>query len=190
MNLCRKLGLGTVQWGMQYGIANRVGRPHGSEIAQILLSARQAGVSLLDTAYVYGDAESVIGQTVDNSHEWQIVTKTLPIQSKVFGDADEAAVYLAFDESLRRLRRTSVYGLMVHSAENLLRPGAERLWGVLQKIKSKGLASKIGVSVYTPDELSQILDTFSVDIVQLPLNLYDQRFLRTALLDRLKLSGY
>ncbi|MDP1682594.1 MAG: aldo/keto reductase [Burkholderiales bacterium] len=189
MNLCCKLGLGTVQWGMQYGIANRFGRPEASEVAQILLSASRAGISLLDTAHVYGDAESVIGQNADKSHEWQIVTKTLPIQSKVFGDVEATAIYEAFDKSLRRLRRPSVYGLMVHSAENLLLPGADRLWGVLQEIKSKGLASKIGVSVYTPDELSRILDAYSVDLVQLPLNLYDQRFLRTGLLDRLKLSG-
>ena len=189
MNLSSKLGLGTVQWGMQYGIANRAGRPEASEIAKILLSASQAGVSLLDTAHVYGDAESVIGQIADESHRWQIVTKTLPILSKVFGDVEGAATHAAFDESLRRLRRPSVYGVMVHSAENLLLPGADRVWGVLQEIKSKGLTSKIGVSVYTPDELSRILEAFAVDFVQVPFNLYDQRFLRTGLLDQLKFSG-
>lgn len=189
MNLCGKLGLGTVQWGMRYGIANRLGRPEASEVKQIVRSAWQAGISLLDTAYVYGDAESIIGEIVDTAHDWHVVTKTLPIQSNVFGDVEATALYGAFDESLKRLRRPSVYGLMVHSAENLLVPGADRLWGVLQEIKSKGLASKIGVSVYTPDELSRILDAYSVDLVQLPFNLYDQRFLRTGLLDRLKRSG-
>lgn len=189
MNLSSKLGLGTVQWGMRYGIANQSGCPEASEVTQILQTAWQAGISLLDTAYVYGNAESVIGQIADKSHEWHIVTKTLPIQSTVFGDAEATAIYEAFDESLRRLRRPSVYGLMVHSAENLLLPGADRLWGVLQEIKSKGLASKIGVSVYEPDELNRILDAYSVDLVQLPFNLYDQRFLQTGLLDRLKLSG-
>ncbi len=189
MNLCSKLGLGTVQWGMQYGIANRLGRPEASEVAQIVQTAWQAGISLLDTAYVYGDAESVLGQIVDKTHDWYVVTKTLPIHAEVFGDAEATALYEAFDESLSRLRRPSVYGLLVHSAESLLARGADRLWAALQEIKSKGLASKIGVSVYEPDQLNQILDTYPIDIAQLPLNLYDQRFLQTGLLDRLKLSG-
>jgi aryl-alcohol dehydrogenase-like predicted oxidoreductase len=189
MNLCGKLGLGTVQWGMRYGIANRLGRPEATEVTQILQAAWQAGISLLDTAYVYGDAESVIGQNVDKAQDWHFVTKTLPIQSKVFGDVEATDLYGAFDESLKRLRRSSVYGLLVHSAESLLSPGADRLWGVLQEIKTKGFASKIGVSVYEPDQLNQILDSYQIDIVQLPFNLYDQRFLQTGLLDRLKLSG-
>jgi aryl-alcohol dehydrogenase-like predicted oxidoreductase len=67
--------------------------------------------------------------------------------------------------------------------------GGARLWDALQELKRQGLASKIGVSVYTPGQLSGILDLFPIDVVQLPFNIYDQRFLRTGLLDRLKASG-
>lgn len=189
MNLCSKLGLGTVQWGMAYGIANRSGRPETGEVGRMLRLARESGVMLLDTAHAYGDAESVIGQHREVWNGWRIVTKTLSVQSVDFGDEETVAVSNAFDESIRRLKCSRVFGLLVHHAENLLSPGGDRLWRKLQELKTQALVSKIGVSVYEPEQLGQILDRYPIDLVQVPFNLYDQRFLRTGMLDRLKSSS-
>lgn len=189
MNFCNKLGLGTVQWGIRYGIANRFGRPEVGEVTQMLRLARQSGITLLDTAHVYGDAESVIGQSGEGLHGWRIVTKTLPGQRAEFGDRDATALTDAFHQSLGRLNCSNVFGLLVHHTENLLSPEGHRLWDVLQDLKSQAFVSKIGVSVYDPDELNRVLDRYPIDLVQLPFNLYDQRFLQSGLLGHLKCAG-
>jgi len=189
MNGHATIGLGTVQWGMPYGIANITGQPAGAEVGSMLRMAKQHGVRLLDTAAGYGVAEKQLGEWNAASQGFRIVTKTVSVGSAAISDADVALALAAFKQSLARLKCDHVYGLMAHNAENLLMADGARLWEALQECKRQGLAIKIGVSVYTPDQLSSILDRFQIDIVQLPFNVYDQRFLRTGLLDRLKVSG-
>lgn len=185
MNFCRKLGLGTVQWGMPYGIANKIGRPEIGEVGQILELARKFGLTTLDTAHGYGDAELVVGRHQEILDAFKIVTKTQPIRR----EPGVTAVISAFGESMGRLGLAKIYGLLVHREEDLLSGEGAQLWACLQELKAQGLVLKIGVSVYMPDQLGRILDCYPVDIVQLPLNLYDQRFLRSEIVDRLSLLG-
>lgn len=189
MSSCAKLGLGTAQWGMAYGIANRTGQPDGAEIGSMLRLAKQHGAMLLDTACTYGDAEAALGNHAAAAQGFKIVTKTPPIKLENIRELDISRVVAAFEESLQRLQCEQVYGLLVHHEDNLLIAESERLWGALQELKSQGLVSKIGVSVYEPGQISRILDQYQIDLVQLPFNLYDQRFLRAGLLDRLKSCG-
>lgn len=190
MNLCSKLGLGTVQWGMSYGIANLAGhRPASSEIEHMLRQSHEAGVGLLDTAQVYGEAESVIGQHAPSLQGWRIVTKTMPLPTGVDARAAVDVVAGAFHQSLARLKCSCVYGLLVHRSEDLMDTRGELLWALLEELKLRRLVSKIGVSVYDPHELDLVLTNRSVDIVQLPFNLYDQRFLRAGWLERMRGMG-
>jgi aryl-alcohol dehydrogenase-like predicted oxidoreductase len=189
MNLCGKLGLGTVQWGMPYGIANTTGRPETFEVGRMLELARKSGITLLDTAHGYGGAERAIGCHQDVLSTFKIVTKTLPLRSNNLDGADVSAVSQAFNESINRLGCSTVYGLLVHNTEDLLVNEANLLWEMLQELKFQGFVSKIGVSVYAPEQLEQILDAYPIDLVQLPFNLYDQSFLRAGLLERLKAHG-
>jgi len=55
------MSLGTVQLGMNYGIANREGKPDSEKSFSILSAALETGVSALDTARSYGDSEEVLG---------------------------------------------------------------------------------------------------------------------------------
>jgi aryl-alcohol dehydrogenase-like predicted oxidoreductase len=171
-----KLALGTAQFGMQYGIANMTGIPSMAAVHNILSSAREAGVSIIDTAYVYGGAEIVLGRAISGSDRFRIVTKTMPIQAPVLREEHVAAVADAFACSLERLQCRHVYGLLVHHAEDLLVPGGERLWAWLESIRAAGKVEKIGVSVYRPEQLISVVDSCPIDLVQFPYNLYDQRF--------------
>ena len=56
-----RITLGTVQFGMRYGVANRCGRPDKEEISRVLYAAAELGVSMLDTAPGYGDVEKMLG---------------------------------------------------------------------------------------------------------------------------------
>lgn len=189
MNPVAKIGLGTVQWGLRYGIANRSGCPDASQIAAMLQKSWAAGISLLDTAYAYGEAEQRLGAGLPAGAEFRVVTKTRPLLANSIGAEHVALVAQAFSDSLARLRRNGVYGLLVHQAPDLLSPGSDRLWAWLQELKTAGRVSRIGVSVYHPDPLRRILESYNIDIVQLPFNLYDQRFWRTGVLRELRQAG-
>lgn len=189
MRGCEKLGLGTVQWGMAYGIANTTGQPTDAEIETILRIAKQHGVMLLDTACTYGEAEARLGKQGAASQGFKIVTKTLPIKSDIIREEDIALVRTSFLESLRLLQCKQVYGLLVHHADNLLQMGGERLWAALQDLKEHGYVRKIGVSVYNPAQLEKVLESHDIDLVQLPFNIYDQRFAQTGLLQQLQKKG-
>ena len=70
-----KLGLGTVQFGMNYGMSNLRGRTPPAEVDHILRLAADNGVQVLDTAAVYGDSEVVLGKLLAPDHDFRIVTK-------------------------------------------------------------------------------------------------------------------
>lgn len=186
MNCAGRLGLGTVQWGMDYGIANASGRPAAPEVERMLDRAIVAGVPLLDTAAAYGEAECVLGAALARQR-FSIVTKTSA------GSTCEPSVDVmrdVFMHSLERLGCESVYGLLVHDAAHLLRGEfSNALWRMLVALRDAGLVEKVGVSVYTPEQLSQVLDVFPIEVVQLPYSVYDRRFEVSGALDRLQRAG-
>lgn len=177
-DLVRKLGLGSVQWGMNYGVANTHGRPGSGELKRMLAAAKAAGIRTIDTAFAYGAAESVIGELSAETAGFDIITKTAGLDpAGAFPSVD--AVLGAFRTSLERLRRPSVYGLLVHNADMLLGPHGRALWAALEQAKAENLAVRIGVSVYDPAQLDAIMRAYRIDLVQLPFNIYDRRFERS-----------
>ena len=172
---------------MPYGIANETGQPLATEVCEILRAARKAGVSMIDTAHAYGDAEAVLGRCLDSGHDFNIVTKLPPLHAETVTDQNIERQADAFRSSLLRLGRERVYGLLAHEANDLLAPGGDRLWAWLQSLREERKVEKIGVSVYSPQQLQQVLRRCeTLDIVQLPFNVYDQRFAQSGLLDLLK----
>lgn len=180
------LGLGTVQWGMQYGVANASGQPNLDEVGAMLGLARAHDINLLDTAYAYGTAEAVLGQQAVASKGFQAVTKTKPVRVSNVTDAEVTIVRDGLRESLMRLQTDAVYGVLVHHADALLAPGGDRLWRVLQEFRGERHARKIGVSVYHPWQVERVLEQFDIELVQLPFNLYDRRFAETGVLAKLR----
>lgn len=182
-----RIGIGTVQWGLDYGVANREGQTPADEVGRILASARAAGVRVLDSAALYGEAESVLG-----SHDlsgFSLVTKTSRCASARITTADVDTLIVTFERSLRRLRLSSVYGLLAHHAEDLLVPGGERLIEALLDLRESGKVTRIGVSVYDSAQIAALLERFTPDLVQLPLSVFDQRLIADGTLARLTSLG-
>jgi len=184
-----KLGLGTVQFGMNYGMSNLRGRTPPAEVDHILRLAADNGVQVLDTAAVYGDSEVVLGQLLAPDHDFRIVTKTPSFKTSTIHAADAIHLRETFHRSLENLRQGNVYGLLVHHADDLLVPGGERIFAEMQRLLEEGLVRKIGVSVYSGQQIDSILEVYTPDIVQLPLNLFDQRLLESGHLEKLKRRG-
>lgn len=158
------LSLGTVQFGMAYGVANAAGQPSAASVQTILDTARLAGIDMLDTAEMYGEAETVLGQSKTDG--FQIVTKL----GEIAPGEDLAPRFAA---CLTRLNRSSVHGLLLHRPGALLGEGGDKLWAALRALAGAG---KLGASTYTPDETEALLDRFPLKLVQLPLAPIDARW--------------
>lgn len=187
LNQYRKLGLGTVQWGGDYGVSNLAGRTPPSEVANILAAARRLGVKVLDTAALYGESEQVLGR--NELASFQVVTKTARFDRAVISADDGARMLATFRESLAKLRCSSVYGLLIHNADDLLAQDGDILVRCLERLKGDGKVKKIGVSVYSGDQAALLLSRFTPDLVQVPISVLDQRLIRGGHLDLLKSHG-
>jgi len=184
-----RIGLGTVQFGLDYGISNSGGRVPFDEVERILGRAATLGIKVLDTAALYGVSEETLGKILGPEHPFHIVTKTLKVAADQVTDADAVSLVHTFDRSLTRLRQRSVYGLLCHDADDLLKPGGHRLVQAMQQLKDERRVTKIGVSIYTGEQLDGVLGLFSPDLVQLPINVLDQRLIEDGWLTRLQNIG-
>lgn len=179
-----KLALGTVQFGLDYGVANKTGLVSKSEASKILSLAKNHGIKTLDTAAAYGTSELVLGEL--NVDDWQIITK-LPADA-VGPDLDNW-VAKSIGNSLKNLRQTNLYGVLLHRPSQLFDAEGELLYITLKKLKNEGFISKIGVSVYDPAELGPLLSYFDFDIVQCPFSVMDRRLISSGWMDRLATQG-
>lgn len=160
-----KVALGTVQFGLNYGINNIQGKVSTTEVKKILEICRCFGIDTLDTAHSYGNSEEILGE--NNLYDLNIISK-LPLCN-----LNTAASI--FEESLERLNLRKVYGYMFHNFS--IYKKNKKLWTVLECLKQEGKISKIGVSLYKPDELKELMkDGVKLDIVQVPYNLFDRQF--------------
>lgn len=166
-----KLGIGSVQFGMDYGISNKSGRTPLNEIEEILKIASYSNIDLIDTAVAYGNSEEVLGNCNACDMSFKVVTKVTG--SNLLED---------FNSSLKRLKSKKVYGLLLHSFKEF----NDSSYKQLLQIKNEDKAKKIGVSVYNAAEIEFILKNYNIDIIQLPLNIFDRRLLRSASLKKLK----
>jgi aryl-alcohol dehydrogenase-like predicted oxidoreductase len=189
MTAFARIGLGTAQFGMHYGVSNHAGRPAEDEVSTILARAVALGVGYLDTAPAYDDAEVRLGRLLPAGHGLRIVTKTPPMPDDVIEPRHRRQWLETFERSLERLRVDSVYGLLVHQAADLGKPGWQHLVEALQAVKARGLVGRIGVSVYDEQQLAMAESRFRIELVQLPLNALDRRPLASGLLSRLKAQG-
>jgi aryl-alcohol dehydrogenase-like predicted oxidoreductase len=184
-----KIGLGTAQFGQHYGLSNMQGMTPAGEVREILAYAWGNGVTLLDTAPAYGLSEEVLGGAMSAHAAFTIVTKTPTFQNTKIEKEDAARIKDAFRSSLYKLRQPNLYALLVHHGTDLLKEGGQRLWEAMENVKAEGIVRKIGASVYSPAEVDALLNKYPLDIVQLPLNVFDQRMVQNGCLQYLKNQG-
>ena len=157
--------MGTVQWGLDYGISNTNGIPTDTELDAIVRLATQNGIDLFDTASQYGNAEARLGN---------YTTKNSSVVSK-FSSVNHSSLENEILGSLKRLNVDQLYGYLFHSPKDLI--NTPLLWDQMQNLKVKEKVKKIGYSLYSPEELELFLDNNWIpDIVQLPYSLLDRKF--------------
>ena len=172
-----KLALGTVQFGLDYGISNNQGIVPEQEVKRILDVAHKAGIRLLDTGCAYGNSEQILGKLLSaDSYQFSIVDKVPDIESYHLSVAEVVL------QSIEKLKVDKLKGLMLHNAADL----NDQTFQELEALKSQGLVDKIGISVYYPSQTFELCGRYDIDLVQCPLNLFDQRFVETDCINFLK----
>ena len=184
-----KLALGTAQFGMPYGITNLAGQLSQAQAAEVLGLAYAQGVTVLDTAMAYGDAESRLGHS--GVQNFQVVTKLSQVPLVLPAEVTDAGAWakVQFAASLKRLGLSCVYGLLLHRPADVMGEHSKALLRAMQDLQDQGLVEKLGISVYSPNELEPLLKLAQWDLVQAPLNLIDRRLQTSGWLQRLKDSG-
>jgi len=164
-----KLCLGTAQFGLDYGINNKNGQIKKKEVFDILNYAHNNGVDVLDTASAYGNSESILGEAIGSTGKnFKIITK--------YPANTEIGPFQFIYASLELLKTERVHGYLFHSY-SVFQQQPDYINDFL-KIKDMGKTEKIGFSLYYPSEAEYILKkNIPCDIVQIPYNIFDQRFL-------------
>ena len=182
--------LGTVQLGMNYGIANNAGKPDEKKSFAILRTALEGGVTTLDTARAYGDSELVIGRFLK---QWQgekpaVITKIPTLQ----GDSPkelERFVIESVEQSLERLGVSKLEAVMLHGAKDPMIHGMACA-DAMQALVVHGYTDKVGVSVYTAEDIEGMLPYDIFSVTQVPMSIFDQRLIAGGSVAELQQRGY
>lgn len=162
-----KLVLGTVQFGLNYGINNSTGQILETEAHTILDHAYHSGIRVLDTSSAYGNSEIVLGNILKcNDLKFRIISK-YPQSSY--------DVTTMFNRSLERLHMDKLYGYLIHHFE--FYQSYPYIWDDIQYLKGIGKIQKIGFSLYNVEQLQYLLEKdIKFDLLQFPFNLFDRQF--------------
>lgn len=162
-----KIVLGTVQFGVNYGINNTSGQVSLDEVCKILKIAQEQGVQTLDTSSAYGTSEIVLGKALkESSTQFNIVSKY---------PRSEESVRSTFEKSISNLGVGSLYGYLVHHFE--FYQEHPEVFDEMTALKNEGKIKKIGFSLYNVEQLQFLLDKgVKFDILQYPYNIFDKQF--------------
>ncbi len=174
-----KIILGTVQFGIDYGINNRLGRPQPQTVFNILDYAFDHGVTTLDSAFAYGEALSLIGQYHSRSG------RTFKVNSKFKGD-EEISVASQLNQTLNKAEIERVETFFYHRFEDSVKP---KIQSELSFFKHKNLIKKIGVSIYSNNEFEAAIENQIIDVIQIPYNMFDNYSKRGSLMKLAKERG-
>lgn len=185
-----KLCLGTVQFGMNYGVYNKIGRqPTWNESFEMLDYALENGIDTIDTARAYGEAELVLGEYFknrkDKKNHVRVISKLRPnVIDK--GVDIERVVMEECKNTLQRLKLEKLNGYLLHTPEYIYN---DEILSALRKLKNEKYVDNIGVSIYDLKEGMVAIDTGVVDYIQLPYSVLDQRGSKSGFFSKAKKKG-
>lgn len=174
-----KLALGTVQLGLDYGINNKSGKPSRDVAFAILDTAIKNGITMFDTASLYGDAEEVLGEFISSrnlKNSVSVVSKMRPFVLDDFSRGITLVMQEEVEKSIKRLQILFLDGYLLHDVSGIYNP--EILSG-LKALKERGKVKNIGVSIYEEKDALYVASLGFIDYIQIPYNIFDQRLTKT-----------
>lgn len=185
--MSQELCIGTAQFGLEYGITNTKGRVKEREITKIIEKAEEVNIRWFDTASAYGNAEKILGDKI-KSRDIKIITKLKENNEDEGKQTIESMWEKKLSNSRNNLGENRINTLMMHSSNDLKGKNSEVLAKWLNEKKKEGIIKRTGLSIYKLEEL-QGIDENVIDVIQLPLSIYDQRAVASKKLQELKDKG-
>ncbi|MEA3352849.1 MAG: aldo/keto reductase [Campylobacterota bacterium] len=181
-NKLSKLCLGTVQFGMDYGIANEIGQVNQKEVNEIIDFVLSNGINCFDTAKGYGNSETVIGKYFKNLNDdnINIISK---VKSELFSSSENLSKEIS--KSLSKINTNRLFGLLLHDSD-VIYNWDESYSKNVKELKKKELIKYFGVSIYTDEEFELAIDNKNIELIQIPFNLFDQRAISKKWLEKAK----
>lgn len=179
--MTNKLILGTVQLGLDYGVNNQLGKPPLKVALEILNKAYDNGIRILDTAEAYGNSQNVIGifHKRNPTKKFKVISK---LNAK---NVINTSVLKKINENIKTLGVKVLEGYMFHNYSSLTKN--PYLFNEALQAKKEGIIKRVGVSVYSNDEIEEIIKNYkTVDFVQAPFNLLDNQQKRKKAFESLK----
>ncbi len=179
-----RLILGTAKFGMEYGTLNQSQVPAES-VKSILDRATEHGINRIDTANSYGTAERIIGKSISSSS--LVISKIAGDKYQNFDPANR--VRMSVLDSLMKLNIERLHAILFHDSRYLFDKDGETMYRAALSLREEGLVDNIGCSVYSPSELEAVNTKFDFEVFQLPLNIFDRRFVESGSIESLARSG-
>ena len=178
-----KIVLGTAQFGLNYGIANKAGKISIKDIRKIKSLSLKKGMTTLETAQAYGNSEEIIGDI--NFKNFNHISKIQLDTNKNTSNYKKVLDKLVRN-SLKKLRLKKIYAFLFHNSDDLLSKNGKTIFKALNDLKKKGIVMNLGVAVYNVTELEVLTKKFKFDIISIPFNLFDRRFENSNIIKKLK----
>ncbi|HIP11644.1 MAG TPA: aldo/keto reductase [Arcobacter sp.] len=169
-NEISKLSLGTVQFGLNYGIANTNGQPNQEDVNQIIEYVHKEGINSFDTAQAYGNSEEILGNALLNISDSLVISK---LKSDLFENNLKENVKI----SLEKLKINSLFSLLLHDSKLLYEWNDKHKQNMSELIDDK-LIKYFGVSVYSSEDFDLAIENDDISIIQVPFNIFDQRAIK------------
>jgi len=185
MKMLDKVILGTAQLGFDYGINNQKGKPGRESAIELLCFAYDNNIRILDTAESYGDSQNIIGEynRAYPDKKFEVITKF----SNGHRNSEESIKDRILD-NCRILNVSQLSAYMLHSFDSI--NGNSFVYDQIVSAKKNGLIGKIGISLYTNEEIEMIVQHYDeFDFVQLPFNILDNESKRKKTFDLIKSNG-
>jgi len=184
-----RIGLGSVQFGIDYGINNVTGQVQYDDILEILSLASERGINFIDTSRYYGSSEENLGRALGElglADQFTVCTKLdLPKEYQDFSeDTLLGAVSDCLEKSRETLRLEQLPIYLLHTGEYMKVSGGV-IWDYLKEKRDEGVIRHLGASIASgPGEAGEVLDDPAVEAIQIPFNLFDQRWYKDGILKK------
>ena len=176
-----KIVIGTANFNQNYGLINSKIK-NFYEANRILNYCRKKNIKYLDTSFSYNLSKKFINSL--NFKDLNIITKIqLPKKNKknFIDDLEKKLI-----KELKSYKANKFYALLLHNSKDLKSKYGNQLLKKIMYLKKIGLVNKLGVSIYETNELNLIFKKFTPNIIQLPINIIDRRFLDKKIILKLR----
>tara|TARA_B100000029_G_scaffold424873_1_gene432959 strand:- start:33 stop:947 length:915 start_codon:yes stop_codon:yes gene_type:complete len=181
-----KITLGTVQFGKNYGISNKLGKPNSKTINEILNYSIKNGINTFDTAAGYGESEHILGEFLkfkEKNFSPNIITKISRISPN---DENEEGTFRRMKQSVidskKKLNNEKITSYLLHNPEDM---NDKKIIKSMIRLKEENMVENIGVSTYDENDVKKFLEIPEFDIIELPINLFDLRLVNSKLIEEI-----